>query len=367
MSGAEPAEPAKPVKQAMARGIALSLAVGAVGGGVFYYFRMPLAWMLGAMTATTAAALAGAPLAFWPPLRTVMIASIGTLLGGAFTPDIVDRLVLWPGGAALVVGFVGLITVATIAYYVYVARVARQTAFFAASPGGLSEMTLMGEAGGGDPRAISLSHATRIFMVVFTVPFYLRFVEGLPVSALSGVAPAGTVPPPTASVAEMGILVVSAVLGAWAAGRLRLPSAAFLGPFITSIFCYVAGLVEGRPPIELVWGAQLVIGSSLGARFVGIGLGEIRRVITLATGSAAIMLAGALLAAHLASPVLGVAAPALVLALAPGGLAEMALMALSLDIDTAFVSTMHMIRISLVMLLMPVAFHWLGWNTEESR
>ncbi len=58
--------------------------------------------------ATICAALAGAPLAFWPPLRTVMIAGIATLLGGAFTPDIADRLALWPGGAVLVVGFVGL-------------------------------------------------------------------------------------------------------------------------------------------------------------------------------------------------------------------------------------------------------------------
>ena len=354
-------------KPPLLRGIALSLAIGALGGGLFYWFRMPLAWMLGAMTATTAAALAGAPLAFWPPLRRVMIGAIGTLLGGAFTPDIVDRLALWPGGALLVTVFVALITVATIAYYVKIARVRRQTAFFAASPGGLSEMTLLGEANGGDPRAVSLSHATRIFMVVFTVPIYLRFVEGLPVATLSRVAPAGTVPPPTASALEMAILVAGAVLGSWGGSRLRLPSASFLGPFIVSICCYVGGLVEGRPPVELVWGAQLVIGASLGARFVGIGLSEIRRVITLAVGSAAIMLAGAIFAAELAAPVLGIAAPALVLALAPGGLAEMALMALSLDIDTAFVSTMHMIRITLVMVLMPLAFHWLGWNTEESR
>ena len=37
-----------------------TLAIGAVGGSVFFAFQLPLAWMLGAMVFTTVASLSGA-------------------------------------------------------------------------------------------------------------------------------------------------------------------------------------------------------------------------------------------------------------------------------------------------------------------
>jgi uncharacterized membrane protein AbrB (regulator of aidB expression) len=52
------------------------------------------------------------------------------------------------------------------------------------------------------------------------------------------------------------------------------------------------------------------------------------------------------------------------LVLAPGGLAEMTLVALSLGVDVAFVSTMHLLRIALVVILAPAIFKVLGWKAE---
>jgi uncharacterized membrane protein AbrB (regulator of aidB expression) len=46
----------------------------------------------------------------------------------------------------------------------------------------------------------------------------------------------------------------------------------------------------------------------------------------------------------------------LILAFSPGGLAEMSLIALALDIDPAFVATHHVVRIFLVVVLAPIAF-----------
>ena len=36
---------------AVARGLIVALAIGAVGGAVFYFLSLPLAWMLGSMIA----------------------------------------------------------------------------------------------------------------------------------------------------------------------------------------------------------------------------------------------------------------------------------------------------------------------------
>jgi uncharacterized protein len=51
--------------------------------------------------------------------------------------------------------------------------------------------------------------------------------------------------------------------------------------------------------------------------------------------------------------------PGLILALAPGGLAEMSLVALALQVEAAFVSTHHVIRIAMVVLVAPALYRTL--------
>ena len=63
--------------------------------------------------------------------------------------------------------------------------------------------------------------------------------------------------------------------------------------------------------------------------------------------SLAILFAAALTAGF------GLPLPDLILALAPGGLAEMSLVALALHADAAFVSTHHVARIAMVVTMAP--------------
>lgn len=340
------------------RRMALSLALGTAGGTLFFWLHLPLAWMLGAMMATTLAALLRAPLGFWMPLRNVMITVIATLLGSGFTPEVADRVVGWAASSAVVVGYVVAISAVVTWYLIAVARWQRITCFFAATPGGLGIMALVGESYGGDVRAISLTHATRILIVVCAIPLYLHYIGGLVIPSTSRL-PSGV---PVAGYDDLAVLAVLAVVGAFVATRLRIPNAPFMGPFVLSAAAYYFGLVDGRPPLPLIWCAQLVIGSALGARFVGISFADVRRVLGIAVGSGLLMLAGAVALSKLAAPWLGVDPDALLLALAPGGLPEMTLMALALHVDTAFVSTMHIVRILLVVLAAPYAFRLLHWH-----
>jgi uncharacterized membrane protein AbrB (regulator of aidB expression) len=52
----------------------LTLAIGIPGGALFYLLHLPLPWMLGAMAATTIAAISGVRIALMPRLRLAFIA-----------------------------------------------------------------------------------------------------------------------------------------------------------------------------------------------------------------------------------------------------------------------------------------------------
>lgn len=332
--------------------IALALAIGAVGGYLFLLMRMPLAWMMGAMVFTTAAAIAGVPIRMAPILRTAFIAILGVMLGSAFRPDILDELAQWIVSAVGIVAYVSIAGWLVYQYYRRFSGYDEATAYFSATPGGLSEMIMMGTAMGGDERVISLTHGARILLVVLTVPLFFRYFLGYepPPRGVTGL-----------SILEMplydlALLGLCAVVGAFVAKLARLPASLLVGPMLCSAAIHLAGLTSHAPPFELVTIAQIVIGSAIGCRFAGTKLALVRRTVGVTVISTAILLAVTLVFSvglHLLTdlPTLDI-----VLAFSPGGLAEMSLVALAIGGDTAFVSSHHILRIMVVVLLAPLVF-----------
>jgi hypothetical protein len=338
---------------ARARGLALAFLVGAAGGWLFAEIRMPLPWMMGAMCATTVAALAGAPLAMPPALRSLMIAVVGTMLGSAFTPEVVAGVARWtPSLVTLLLYTVAVVAVAA----PILARAPgfnAPSAFFAGVPGGFSEMVFMGEQSGGDERRMSLIHSVRILVTVIAIPLWFRlfhgYVPGTPagLGTFAGLAPLDGL-----------ILALCAVAGYVGGRALRLPAAPLLGPMLLSAAAHLSGLTSARPPAEVVNVAQIVLGAGVGARFVGFEVRKVFGIMALGAGITALMLALAASAALMLERLTGLPFAGLILAFAPGGLAEMVLVSLALGVDTAFVSVHHIMRMVFLVAGAPLLFRF---------
>ena len=105
---------------------------------------------------------------------------------------------------------------------------------------------------------------------------------------------------------------------------------------------------------------QVILGTGLGARFLGADRAMLRRAAGLAlvnTGAALALAAGValLLSGPVAEP-----ATAVFLAFAPGGLAEMSLIALSLQASVAYVTVHHVARIVLSVSVAKLGARWLA-------
>ena len=342
--------------------ICFALAIGSLGGWLAFQANLPLAWMIGAMLATTAAALTGLPVRMDMRLRTVMVAVLGVLLGSGFSPEMLDRLAEWSLSLAALAVYVALAGAAALTFLRRFTNYGPVTSYFAAMPGGLSEMILIGGAFGGDERVISLSHALRILIVVMIIPFTFRwFYPDAADAAAVAVADNGF------TARDAIILTACGLAGFFAARALKIPAAAVVGPMIFSGFVHLMGWTAARPPLELSAAAQVVVGSAIGCRFAGTKMallwrtGKSALVATLILLAVAVGIAGLL---HLAT---GLPFAALVLAYSPGGLAEMSLIAYALDVDPAFVATHHVARIILVVVAAPLLFRMLrGGKPDDS-
>lgn len=336
----------------------LALLIGACGALLFLYADLPLAWMLGPMLATMLAALFGAPVAVPAVLREPTVAVLGVLLGSGFDQESMARLVRW---APIVASLPVYVAAAVALAFIYLRRVARldpRTAWFAATPGGLGEMVVLGDRAGGDMRTIALVHSTRILLVVLAIPFALQAI-GFEIPALPGAnrTVAGTL--------DFLAMVGCAVVGFATGVLIRLPAPALLGPMLASALAHLVGVVQGAPPTPLVAAAQLVIGAQVGARFCGYPIERVIATVAVGLGLTTLMLGLAALVGWVLASATGVPMLLLLLALAPGGLAEMSLLAYALTDDPALVAAVHILRITLVVFLAPLAFRLVRKRLER--
>lgn len=343
--------------------LVLALAIGGVGGFVFDRLKMPLAWMLGSCLFTTVAAFSGLRIGMRIRLRQGMIIILGVLLGSGFTPDLVQRLGQW----AVSLGVVSVMTVTgATACYLWLRRTTdwnRQTCYFAAMPGGLNDMTILGGAMGGDERAIALAHALRILTVVMTIPIWYRLVNGAQTSVLNMAhGPTGN------DWKDYAILIACGIAGATAGRLMRLPASFMMGPMIVSAIAHLSGLTDSKPPGELVAAAQVVVGAGIGCRFVGAAIDKLHKEMAASIGAALIMIGCAVIFAKFTVAVTGLNLDATVLSYAPGGFAEMSLIGLALGIEIAMVATHHLFRVFLILITSPLIFRfWLHPAMKEKE
>ncbi|MDP3535520.1 MAG: AbrB family transcriptional regulator [Halomonas sp.] len=335
------------VRAGSVNALVTSLGVGAVGGALFHLMGFPLAWMLGPLVANLLMSAKGVNVGVPEPLRNVFLAVMGLVLGSQVTPELAQRIMDWPVSSVLLLLGVAASTAVAAAWY---RRCGFDpvSAWFGAAPGAMTAMIMLGDKCGGDPQRIAIAQSLRIILVILFLPPLFWIFEG----GEGQLGPADTVLAHGWMLLTIPLLLP---LGRW----LRVPSAALLTPLL------MAALLSGFNLASLTlpnWGMNLmlwVLGSAIGSRFQGMTrrlLGRYLWQSGVATLFALIVLA---IFAELIHQALGIGRDVALLALAPGGIGEMAILAVALNIDPVFVAFHHLLRMITLMIAAPFAARWL--------
>ena len=314
---------------------------------LFLWLHLPLPWLFGPMFSCLVAAICGAQLVTikWvgDAMRTILGVAVGATVTVAFLlslPGFWDTLLIIPI-IVIAIGVIGVWFFKNFAGYDF------PTAYYASMPGGLQDMILFGEEAGGNVRAISLIHATRVLVIVVLLPAILTLYWGADLDR-----------PPGASIAtfeadQIFILFVCAIAGWQIAKRVGMFGASILGPLILTAIASLAGILHTRPPAEAIWAAQYFIAIGIGTKYVGITAQELRHDVAAGLGFCLALLVLTLavvygvLAFGLAPPI------ETILSYAPGGQAELVVLALIVGADIGFVVAHHLFRIFFVILGAP--------------
>ncbi|KQI67896.1 aminopeptidase [Loktanella sp. 3ANDIMAR09] len=329
--------------------LGLTYAVAGTGVVVFQLLNLPLPWLLGPIFACLVAALAGVPLKGNKLVNDAMRSILGVAVGATFTVALLGSMgAMWPTllMIPLMIASIGLIGVP---YFQKIWGFDFATSYYSAMPGGLQDMLAFGEEAGGDVRALSLIHATRVMVIVVALPFILQGVWDADLSNPPG-APAASIAP-----SQLLLMALCGLVGWRGAKAVGMFGASILGPLIVAAILSLLGILQHRPPAEAIWMAQFFIGMTVGTKYVGVTMPEVRRDVTAALGLCVILLVLTVIFAE-AIYLMDLAPPMeTLLAFAPGGQAEMTVLALIVGADMAFVIAHHVLRIFVVILGAPLA------------
>ncbi|HET8790588.1 MAG TPA: AbrB family transcriptional regulator [Modicisalibacter sp.] len=332
-----------------------SLGVGAVGGLVFQLAGLPLAWMLGPLVANLAVSVRGVDVHIPEWLRELFLGVLGLVLGSQVTPALAHRILDWPVSAALLLLGVFCSTALAAAWYRY-CGFDRVSAWFASAPGAMTAMVLMADKVGGDPQRISVAQSLRVILVILILPpLFWAFEDAAPSAAMS-----------VNQAQDIWLLLVLPLvipLGRW----LRLPTSSLLAPLLVAAMLGIGGVASLQLPD---WGMNAmlwVLGSAIGSRFKGLSGKRLGRYVWQAGIATALALAVLAVFAELIHQAVGVPRDVALLALAPGGIGEMAIVAVALGLDPMFVAFHHLLRMVALMIVAPLWARWLSRHAHDDQ
>ncbi|WP_409304347.1 AbrB family transcriptional regulator [Peribacillus sp. SCS-155] len=335
----------------------------AVGGSIFYISGMYLPWLLGPLLAVMVLKWKFPNYLHWPgKLRNAGLIVLGLQLGSSFTREAVGQMIANLPIMLITTVLIILFTALTAIFLSKRVGLTLNTALLGSFPGGLSQMVILSEEiKNADEGIVAFMQTLRILLVISIVPWLVVHVltehASNPVQTIIKKGHFFIIEYDWRMAALLGVMLFIAI---FAGRKLHFPLPFMLCPLLTAAVFNLSGW--GAPSIPGFWlnTAQLLIGAHLGATLRANNPGLFKKLFgVILIGN--ILLIGfcygvaSILVRFLSFPIND-----LFLSLAPGGVAEMAVTAMSVNADVSIVTGFHLFRIFFILFLLSPVIKWLA-------
>jgi len=321
--------------------MALALAISIPAGALLAWLETPIPWMIGPMVAVATVNLLGIRAFALPYGRQMGQVILGSAIGVYFTPPVLIALganafpILITTLSAFAIGGVGALVMSK------VSGVDGKSAFFASIPGGSMAMANLAEKYGATMPPVAVAHSLRVSILVIVIPFGLTY-GGIHIEP---------------STFRPEFTLNYSILLPWLAGgfvlgelseRLRFHNGCLLTPLFLGAILALNGVTLSEIPSWLTDFAQLMFGLILGERYERAFFAKHRLFIPFALINAVFIILASVAVALSVSWAFNLPLATMIIATAPGGMAEMAIVAQALQMAIPTVMAFHLFRIIIV-------------------
>ena len=335
-------------KQILSMGFAWVIIVSIPGALIAEYFNVPLAWFLGPMIITSVLSLCGVKTKMPKLVLSTVLIFLGLYIGNYIDKSLFSQIHQWAWTSLIMLAYIIVSVVLVSKYLQKFSGYEKKTSIFSAAPGALGPLLILAEDQKSDLSQVATAHLIRLIIIITVFPFIVdSFYTSENISFSETIIE-------NQNIFDLLILIVLSITLIIIFDKLKIPAALLAGTLIASGFLQISEIAAYKLPGNVIDYCLLILGSSVGCRFANKTFNEIAKNTLHSFVATFFLVLLGFLAAVVASYVIDQNFFTLLLSYCPGGIYEVAVIAIFFDLDPEFVSFHHIIRLLLILFFVPI-------------
>ena len=344
-------------KQIFSKKFALVILISIPSAIIAEYFNVPLAWFLGPMLITSLASLMGLKIKMPRLILSSILIFLGLYIGNYIDKDLFSQIHQWAWTSLIMLIYI-IVSVLVVSKYLQIfSKYEKKTSIFSAAPGALGPLMILAEDEKLDLSQVATSHLIRLIIIITVFPFIVNSfydVEGI--KAVNEVLK-------NQNIYHLIILIMSSLFLILVFDKLKIPAALLSGTLVASGFLQITEIASYQLSPNIIDCCLLILGASVGCRFANKSFGEIGRNALHSFIATLLLVILGLIAALVAGLIIDKNFFTLLLSYCPGGIYEVAVIAIFFDLDPEFVSFHHIIRLLMILFIVPLMLRIIAKKT----
>ena len=312
------------------------------------FFNIPLAWFLGPMLITSLASLMGLKIKMPKLVLSSILILLGLYIGNYIDKSLFSQIHQWAWTSLIMLIYI-IISVLIVSKYLQIfSKYGKKTSIFSAAPGALGPLMILAEDEKTDLSQVATSHLIRLIIIITVFPLIVNSfynVEAVKVTKELIV---------DQKITDLLILILSSIILIILFDKFRIPAALLSGTLFASGFLQISDIASYQLPANIIDYCLLILGSSVGCRFADKTFKEIAHNALHSFVATFLLVVLGILAALAAGLIIDKNFFTLLLSYCPGGIYEVAVIAIFFDLDPEFVSFHHIIRLLMILFIVPL-------------
>ena len=317
------------------------------------YFNLPLAWFLGPMLATSIGALLGLKIKIPRLILSSILILLGLYIGNYIDKDLFAQMHEWAFTSLIMFVYILLSILIVSIYLQKFSKYEKKTSIFSAAPGALGPLMILAEDQKSDLSHVATSHLIRLIIIVTIFPLFVNsYYEADQLNFIQDVEK-------NQNIFQLFILIFFSIFLIFIFDKLKAPAALLSGTLVASGLLQLTGVATYQVSSDIVDYCLLILGASVGCRFADKTFHEVAKNAFHSFIATFLLVSLGLLAALAASLIIEKNFFTLLLSYCPGGIYEVAVIAIFFNLDPEFVSFHHIIRLLMILFIVPVILRFL--------
>ncbi len=312
------------------------------------YFKVPLAWMLGPMLTISIATLGGLKLKMPKLALSIILIVLGLYIGNYIDEKLLYQTHKWIGTSAIMFIYIMVCIIFVSKYLEKFAKYEKKTSFFSAAPGGLGPLVMLAEHEKSDISQVATSHLIRLIVIITVFPFVVDQFSKETILADEEFNFLNQ------NHYHLIYLISFSLILIFLFDKLKIPAPLLSGTLVASGILQISNLAYYQLPTQSIDFGLLILGASVGCRFAGKTIHEVYSNAKHSVVATLLLVFLSVIAAIAASFIIDKNFFSLLLAYCPGGIYEVAVIAIAFDLDPEFVSFHHIIRLLMILFIVPI-------------